>query len=346
VSIQVATQGAAASSRRRSGTTITVPDPPTGVSAASNGNSGQLLVQWSAPANNGGAAVIDYTVTRVGAGTVGPIAGLSTVVTGLTNGTNYTFTVTARNSVGSSVASAASANAAPAAPTGTLYFDGSFASGNFNAYSSGAVVSPADITIINDPILGTARKVVRMSVNDGDTGGVTTDNRAQLETPQLWFEGDDLYIGFGFMLDATFPSLSSSMWATFAQVYGPPWADSAPYSVDMNNGTYIEFDGYTDSTNMARGVWYDFVVHETLSTTTGGSLAEMWVNKGSGYVHIDTALGHGVTLGTPNNGGNNYHKISNYTGASQWSSGQYPITVYFSQHKVGSTFAIVDPHSY
>jgi hypothetical protein len=323
----------------------TVPGVPTGVTATA-GNT-QATVSWLAPGNNGGSAIIDYTVTSSPGGFTATTSGLSTTVTGLTNGTAYTFTVKARNSVGLSAASAASAAVTPSAPTGTLYFDGNFSSGNFNAYSGGNIVSPADIVIINDPILGAGRKVVRISVNDGDTGGVTTDNRAQLETPQQWFEGADIYIGCGFMLDASFPDLGSSMWATFAQVFGPPYGGSAPYSVDFNNGTVIEFDGYTDSTNMRRGVWYDFVVHEKLSTSTGNSLAEMWVNQGSGYVYINSNLGHGATLlAGINDGGNNYHKIANYTGASQWTSGQYPITVYFSCHKVGSTFAIVDPHSY
>lgn len=80
-------------------------------------------VSWEAP-NANGAPVIDYVVTQSGGKTT-TCATTSCVITGLTNGTEYTFTVAARNDVGLSAASAASAPitpdslpTAPAAPTG------------------------------------------------------------------------------------------------------------------------------------------------------------------------------------------------------------------------------------
>jgi hypothetical protein len=77
---------------------------------------GQVTVSWSAPASDGGSAITGYTVTASPGGTTcawtsGP---LSCVVTGLTNGTGYTFTVTAMNAAGTSAASTAS-GAVPAA---------------------------------------------------------------------------------------------------------------------------------------------------------------------------------------------------------------------------------------
>lgn len=75
------------------------PDPPTGVSAV-RGN-GQASLSWSAPANNGGVSITDYLVTYNGGSTT--TGGTSITITGLSNGTPYTFTVSARNSVGSSL---------------------------------------------------------------------------------------------------------------------------------------------------------------------------------------------------------------------------------------------------
>ena len=84
----------------------TVPGAPTSVTATAGG--GQATVSWTAPANNGGSAIIDYTVTSSPGGFTATTSGTSATVAGLTGGTSYTFTVTARNSVGSSSASSSS----------------------------------------------------------------------------------------------------------------------------------------------------------------------------------------------------------------------------------------------
>jgi virginiamycin B lyase len=76
---------------------LTVPGAPTGVSASAEG--GQASVAFTAPSGNG-SAVTSYTVTadpggQTSTGTASPIA-----VTGLAQDTEYTFTVTATNGVG------------------------------------------------------------------------------------------------------------------------------------------------------------------------------------------------------------------------------------------------------
>jgi hypothetical protein len=65
-----------------------------------NGNSAG--VSWVAPASNGGSPITSYTVTQSGgvSQTVGPTV-TSVTFTNLDNGSNYTFTVVANNSVGS-----------------------------------------------------------------------------------------------------------------------------------------------------------------------------------------------------------------------------------------------------
>ncbi|PAW88952.1 MAG: hypothetical protein B9S26_10245, partial [Opitutia bacterium Tous-C4FEB] len=91
-----------------------VPGAPTGISAVS-GNA-QATVSFTAPASTGSAAITGYTVTSNPAGGTDSNAGstsLSHVITGLTNGTSYTFTVTATNSVGTGSASSASSAVTP-----------------------------------------------------------------------------------------------------------------------------------------------------------------------------------------------------------------------------------------
>jgi hypothetical protein len=90
-----------------------VPSAPTGVSATAG--DGQATVTFNAPADNGGAAITDYTVTSSPGDITATGASSPITVTGLTNGTAYTFTVTATNSVGTGLASASSNAVTPTA---------------------------------------------------------------------------------------------------------------------------------------------------------------------------------------------------------------------------------------
>lgn len=78
-------------------------------------------VSFTAPASNGGSAITGYTVTSTPGNITATGATSPIVVTGLTNGTSYTFTVHATNAVGNgpeSVASnAVTPSGVPGAPT-------------------------------------------------------------------------------------------------------------------------------------------------------------------------------------------------------------------------------------
>jgi hypothetical protein len=87
-----------------------IPDPPTNVTAVA-GNE-QAKVTFTAP-DNGGSDITGYTVTS-NAGDTLPGISSPIIVTGLTNRTAYTFTVTATNAVGISIASEASSPVTPA----------------------------------------------------------------------------------------------------------------------------------------------------------------------------------------------------------------------------------------
>jgi YVTN family beta-propeller protein len=87
-----------------------VPLAPTGVKAI--GGYSEATVRWSAPANNG-STITRYTVTSSPGSKTCTTGAATCPVRGLTNGTTYTFRVTATNAEGTGAASAPSPSVSP-----------------------------------------------------------------------------------------------------------------------------------------------------------------------------------------------------------------------------------------
>jgi hypothetical protein len=157
----------------------TAPGAPTAVSATA-GNA-QASVTFTAPASDGGDPITSYSVQPfVGATATGsPVTGASApiTVTGLTNGTAYTFKVTATNGIGTSPASAASAAVTPAtvpgAPTiGTSTKGNTSASVAFTAPASNGGSPLTGYTVTSTPGGLTATGTTSPITVSGLTNGV------------------------------------------------------------------------------------------------------------------------------------------------------------------------------
>ena len=77
------------------GSGATVPDAPT-IGAVTPGNT-SAQVAFTPPGNDGGSPITGYTVTSSPGGITATGASSPILVTGLSNGTEYTFTVHATN---------------------------------------------------------------------------------------------------------------------------------------------------------------------------------------------------------------------------------------------------------
>ncbi|OLS18881.1 MAG: Amylopullulanase precursor [Candidatus Heimdallarchaeota archaeon LC_3] len=108
----------------------TVPDEPTGLTSSS-GNE-QVFLSWTAPANNGGSSISNYTIfqgiTPGGATTnIGITTGTTYTATSLTNGQLYYFAVSATNSIDEGAKSSETSetpSTIPSTPSGLIATSG------------------------------------------------------------------------------------------------------------------------------------------------------------------------------------------------------------------------------
>ncbi|TSA11208.1 MAG: hypothetical protein D4R74_13435, partial [Betaproteobacteria bacterium] len=127
---------------------FTAAGAPTGVSAT--GGSTQAIVSFS-PGASGGAGATLFTVTASPGGNTAKGMSSPILVTGLTNGTAYTFTVSATNGFGAAAVSTASSNVTPAGSATTPTLVSAKAGGTQATVS---FVEPTNGSVINGTLMG------------------------------------------------------------------------------------------------------------------------------------------------------------------------------------------------
>ncbi len=277
------------SSASNSVTPATVPSAPT-VGVAIRGN-GSATVAYTAP-NNGGSAITQYTATSSPGGKTGTLStsGNGTItVSGLSNGTAYTFTVKATNAVGTGSSSSASNSVTPAtvpsAPTvGVAIRGNGSATVAYTApYNGGSSITK--YTATSSPggktgILNTAGNGT-ISVS-GLTNG--TPYRFSVKATNALGTGAASSLSAS-VTPATVPSAPSAPSVTSGTqsnqldvAYTAPYNGGSAitkYTVACSNGAkkdvYSAGDGSLVFTGLTNGTAYSFTVKATNSVGTGAS---------------------------------------------------------------------------
>jgi hypothetical protein len=154
----------------------TAPGVPT-ITGAVRGDQ-QVQLTWSAPASDGGSPITGYTITPyIGAVAQTPVlssgTGTSKAVTGLVNGTTYTFRVVAANAVGNGPSSSPSTAVTPAGvPTAPTVSSVVAGDAQVSLVWSAAGANGSSITgYVVTPYIG---NVAQTSVTTTGTGTSTT----------------------------------------------------------------------------------------------------------------------------------------------------------------------------
>lgn len=142
------------------------PDAPT-IGTATGGNT-TASVTFTAPANVGGSAITSYIVISTPSGITGTAASSPVTVSGLSNGTAYTFKVFANNSYGPSALSAASNSVTPALAIGDA-LGGGFYAGQISTAGN----SIADYNLVVGPV-ASAQSTLAWKTSNTTTAGTSS----------------------------------------------------------------------------------------------------------------------------------------------------------------------------
>jgi hypothetical protein len=236
------------------GGTVNPPGAPTAVVATAG--DGSATVSWGAPATNG-SPISKYTVIPVTGGAAqapvvvtGNPPVTTATVTGLTNGSAYTFTVTATNAAGTGPASAASAAVTPGAQPGgswsslqtwpivalsnTLLYNGNVVAWDGWQQPQPSVVwnpsAPSTFTTVNAPTSvfcdgGASLPDGRLLVVGG-YGGLTTGNLG--------------------IVDTNIFDPATNSWSRVADMHYPRWY---PTVTELADGRYVAISGNDTTSN-------------------------------------------------------------------------------------------------
>ena len=217
---------------------LLVPGAPTNVTAVPG--DGHAAVSWTAPAD-GGSPITQYTVTSDPGEQAATVDGTTTtaVVTGLSNGTPYTFTVTATNAVGAGASSAPSDAIVPANLPPAVQAIGDFAVGEGEALDLALASS-------TDPDLSdTHTWVIDWGDGTTTTGAVTEPSSTGSVSGSHTYADDGIYTVTVTVTDSAGGVGSDGVTVTVNNVApivdaGPDWTATGPSLILGRVVTYTD----------------------------------------------------------------------------------------------------------
>jgi fibronectin type 3 domain-containing protein len=257
----------------------TVPSAPQSLSATAG--DGSVSLAWSAPSSNGGSAITSYKIYR-SSSYLTSVGILSYTNTGLTNGTNYCYTVKAVNSVGDSVASS-QACATPAASATVPSAPTLSATGGYTGYISLSWNTPND----------GGSSITGYELFRGIVGAAYT-SYATLGTGTTYQDSNVTFYQEYYYLVRAINNIGMGAYSNTQRVMALPMPPSAPQNVTASAGNGSVYVSWSAPASIGSSSYVFYKVYRT-SNDWISTLDLFWsrsgLTNGTTYCYTVTAIG-------------------------------------------------------
>jgi hypothetical protein len=238
------------------------------------------------------------------------------------------------------------------------------------------VVGSAYAEVLDDPVLGAARRVIGVSVPDSakhDADQPTdTTVRFQASSPRTVVEGDEFCVGFAFLPPPDFPTVfpdddptnpgdRATGYIALFQLYGPPYDHGSAFVLHANRRSVDDpVDEFTVRGNelnpgdpvafltlpYRRGRWTDVVFKLRASSSIERGWVETYVNQGESTSVRPVRLADGtvrlprVLLRPDSEAFRTDLQLYRVNGRFD------RVSIFFAGHRIARTVADADPGSY